>query len=61
MFVSAGTCHEHVPSPSSLRNLVAPLSPVDNTAVPSVVVLIACQLLSPLKKVELDAVPVAES
>ena len=32
----AGVCHEQVPSPSSRRYLVAPPSPVDKTAVPSI-------------------------
>jgi len=31
----AGACHEHVPSPSSRKNLEPPASPVDRTAVPS--------------------------
>ena len=31
-----GVCHEQVPSPSSRRNLVAPDSPVDLMAVPSI-------------------------
>ena len=50
-------CQEHVPSPSSLKNLVAPLSPVDNIAVPSGVALIVCQLLSPLKNLVLTELP----
>ena len=40
-------CQEQVPSPSSLRNLVAPDSPVDNIAVPSGVAEIVCQLRTP--------------
>ena len=50
-------CQEQVPSPSSLKNLVAPLSPVDNIAVPSGVALIVCQVLSPLRNLVLTELP----
>ena len=52
----AGTdCQEQVPSPSSLKNLVPPDSPVDNIAVPSGVAEIVCQVLSPLRNLVLLA------
>ncbi len=35
VFVSVGVCHEHVPSPSSLKNFEPPDSPVDFNSVPS--------------------------
>ena len=46
-----------MPSPSSLRNLVPPDSPVDNIAVPSGVALIVCQVLSPLKNLVVTELP----
>ena len=53
------SCQLEVPSPSSLKNLLPPLSPVDLIPVPSVSTTV--QVLSPRKKVVVPAVPVAES
>ena len=54
----AGTdCQEQVPSPSSLRNLVAPDSPVESIAVPSGVAEIVCQVLSPLRNLVVTELP----
>ena len=35
VFVSGGTCQEHVQSPSTLKNFAVPVSPVEASSVPS--------------------------
>ena len=55
--VPVTVCQEQDPSPSSLKNLVPPDSPVDNIAVPSGVEEIVCQVLSPLKNLVVTELP----
>jgi len=50
-------CQEQVPSPSSLKNLVPPDSPVESIAVPSGVAEIVCHVLSPLKNFVVTELP----